>query len=151
VSGSGLQLRPEDFRQDWANALAMAMQEGHTLLAELEKQRASIERLAQFSVQALRAAEQRTDQHHQAMLHAAGDVQALIRDTGAEVCSEVRSVLEVVKRETSVLEEHRKVLDSQKTAIATAQRELVQARVAFEKAKHEYNNRGFWQRLFSRD
>lgn len=156
-----LQLRADDFRRGWAHAFAVHVQDRveaarqqQAAVKHLDEVLNNLQNLAQFSVEALHAAELRSDEHHASLVEAsrrvAAEVEAEIRAVGSQVAAQIHSALELVQRESTELDESRQALEALRGTIAKEQRELAVAKLELAKQRAEFNSLSVWQRLFAK-
>jgi hypothetical protein len=138
-----VEVRPEDFRQEWPYALARAMREGTALMTMVDQQRLSVERLATFSVEALKSAEDRVERHQEVM-------QGELRKAGSELTGQIDAALEVLRRESAELAANRKAFEELRATVLKEKRELALANHALARERAEFNQMSWWDRLLAR-
>lgn len=140
---SELNIRPEDFRHAWANALARAQMNAFRLIGEvgttagqLEETRKSVVALIKLSPQMVEAAEQ------QIAASTSKNIE-LLNAVGVTLKAQQEQFLADFAAQQKTLTELRAQNDARLSAITLAQRDL-------DKKRAEFNSLSLIQRLFGK-
>ena len=122
------EIRGEDFRKMWPNALARALREVFDLIEALDDQRRQVVKLANVTPQMLEAAE--TSLERSTLAH----IQSL-EAAQAEINSMHKQMLQRFDQERSKLDKQRA--------------DLIKKELAFEQERNRFNNMSLWKRVLS--
>lgn len=130
------EIRGEDFRKAWPNALARALREAGDLATQLDEQRCQVKALAETTPRMIEAAERRL----QASTNGYLDMLATAQQ---KLLEQQQTLMHSVTQERAKLEQQRDLLDQRRE-------EVVQQEQALKVARHQFNNMPFWSRLLGR-
>jgi hypothetical protein len=130
------QLRADDFRKAWPNALHRALLESSDLVKKLDEQRAHIEELYRMTPEVMSAARARLSEVTQ-------DHLVQIEKVNAHYFEEQSKFMAALTTERQALERAMAAADVHRLDIATAERNLA-------KSRQEFNNLGLFKRLFAK-
>lgn len=130
------EIRGEDFRKAWPNALARALHETGNITSQLDEQRRQVEALAETTHQRFQAAERQSQ---------ASSIQYLdkIADAQNNLVMEQRAMMQSFTEERAKLDKKQDLLDKRLAIVLEREREL-------KVAQHEFENMPFWDRLLRR-
>jgi hypothetical protein len=131
-----MQIRADDFRRAWPNALSRALQEAGELVDGLQTQREAIEELAALAPQMLHAAEAR-------MAESADKHVLAIKAASEEMKAAQTEFLKTSEAEFSKIQRARDAAEAARTDIHLAQKKL-------DKERTEFNSMSLFRRIFIR-
>ncbi len=143
-----LQIRGEDFRKAWPNALAISLREAAQLADQLEVTKDSVVELAKKTPLMLQAADDRLAASTNLMIQKIDEASQKFRlEIGLEHQSLVKThgqILELIATQLNQLEATKKDTDLQ---LANVQKE----RVKLEEERKKYKKSGFLSRIFNKN
>lgn len=130
------EIRGEDFRKSWPNALARALREVAELNEALDEQRRQIVELAKVTPRWIEAAEARLERSTRAHIESLVAAQAETREKH-------QLMLQSFAQERAQLDRQRNVVDQLRADFIEKERE-------FEQERNRFNNKSFLKRVFAR-
>jgi len=130
------EIRGEDFRKAWPNALARALREVGELTDAIDEQRRQVVELAKVTPRWIEAAEARLERSTRAQI-------ASLEAAQAEVHAKHQFLLQSFAQERAQLDRQRNVVDQLRA-------ELIDKERAFEQEKNRFTNKSLWKRVFAR-
>lgn len=149
------QIRAEDFRRAWPNALHRALVESCDLATTLDEQRVRIEALAAHVPHVIDAALLRLSQANQANQASQAQLDALIAEHIAEHLAEqmAQYLGQIQKAHALLLQEQAHFMAAfadERRALELARAKAEAARQDLEKSRQAFGQLGFFRRLFAK-
>jgi len=145
-----MNLRPDDFRRLWPDAVAVMMQDALRITGDLETTRQALSAQGEDLKEMALEVPKWVSEVRGHLKEVADKQVSRIEASHSEMLDTQRAFMSQFEAERKFFEGQRQDLANRLADVYRAQRELDEKRIDLEEKRREFNSLGFWKRIFAK-